>query len=266
LPALRWLVGFQGKRRWFLVGSDYVFPVTANAIIRDEAEARDCEVVGEEYLLLGSTDVGRVVERIQASKPDLIINTINGDTNIAFFRALRRAGISSRVIPTVSFSISEEELGSLGATGAAGDFVAASYFKCLNTPQNKEFVRRFSVVYGEGRPVSDAMATAYTAVHLWAQAVSAAGTEETRAVRETVVGQEYDSPKGYVRIDRATRHTEQIARIGQVDDSGTLAEVYLSPQAIVPKPFPLSRTRSEWLAFLDGLTKRWGGRWSNSDR
>jgi urea transport system substrate-binding protein len=263
LPALRWLVGFQGKRRWFLVGSDYVFPVTANAIIRDEAVARGCTVVGEEYLPLGSTDVVALVRRIKDSKPDLIVNTINGDSNVAFFRALRRSGIRSRDVATVSFSVSEEELGALGQAEAAGDYTAASYFMCSDTPQNKEFLGRIGRAYGDGRPVSDAMATAYTAVHLWAQAVVAAGSEEAAAVREAVKGQEYDSPKGVVRIDASTRHSVQTARVGQVDESGRLAEVYVSPHVIVPTPFPASRTRSEWIGFLDALTKRWGGRWSN---
>jgi urea transport system substrate-binding protein len=263
LPALRWLVGFQGKRRWFLVGSDYVFPVTANAIIRDEAAARACQIVGEEYLPLGSANVAGLVQRIKDSKPDLIVNTINGDTNIAFFRALRSAGIRSRDIPTVSFSISEEELSALGQGEAAGDYAAASYFMCSDTPQNKEFLSRFARAYGDGRRVTDAMATAYTAVHLWAMAVNAAGSDDCRAVRQAVKGQEYESPKGDVRIDPSTLHSVQTARVGQVDDSGTLTEVYFSPRPIAPTPFPPSRTKSEWLSFLDALTRRWGGRWSN---
>jgi urea transport system substrate-binding protein len=85
LPALRWLVGFENKRRWFLVGSDYVYPVTANAIIRAEAKARGCEVVGERYLPLGCTEVGDIVKEIVKRQPDLIVNTVNGDSNVALF-------------------------------------------------------------------------------------------------------------------------------------------------------------------------------------
>src|SRR5262245_55614013 len=164
LPALRWLVGFEGKRRWFLVGSDYVFPAVANAVIRDEAKARGCEVVGEEYLLLGSTDVTGVVQKIAEARPDLIVNTINGDTNVAFFRALRRAGVTAKATPTLSFSISEEELSALSARDTAGDYVAANYFQSLDTPQNLEFLDRFGKRYGAERVVSSAMATAYAGV------------------------------------------------------------------------------------------------------
>src|SRR5262249_18813262 len=105
LPALRWLVGFENRRRWFLVGSDYVFPVTANAVVKDEAKARGCEVVGEEYLLLGSTDVDRVIRAIVEARPDLIVNTINGDTNVAFFRGLRRTQVKTETAPSLAVAI-----------------------------------------------------------------------------------------------------------------------------------------------------------------
>jgi urea transport system substrate-binding protein len=263
LPALRWLVGFEGKRRWFLVGSDYVFPAAANAVVRDEAKARGCEVVGEEYLLLGSSDVDGVVKRIAAARPDLIVNTINGDTNVAFFRALRRAGIVSKTVPTLSFSISEEELGALGPRDIAGEYVAGSYFQSIDSPANREFLHRFGQRYGEGRVVSAPMQAAYTGVHLWAEAVRAAGQDDPRAVREALRGQSYDAPQGPIRIDPATLHAVQFARVGRVDEAGRVEEVYASPQPIEPAPFPSSRGRGEWANFLDGLHKRWGGRWSN---
>jgi urea transport system substrate-binding protein len=263
LPALRWLVGFEGKRRWFLVGSDYVFPVTANAVIHDEAEARGCEIVGEEYLLLGSTDVSGVVQKILKTRPDLIVNTINGDTNVAFFRELRRKGIRSKNIPTLSFSISEEELGALGPRDSEGDYVAANYFESLDTPANQEFLRRFRKRYGAERMLSSAMETAYAGVHLWAKAVEAAGRDEPRAIREAIRGQTYEAPQGLVRIDPTTLHTVQIARVGRIDEAGRLMEVYRSPQPIAAEPFPQSRSRPDWIHFLDDIRKRWGGRWSN---
>jgi urea transport system substrate-binding protein len=263
LPALHWLVGFENRKRWFLVGSDYVFPHTANAVIRDEARASNCTIVGEEYLLLGNTEVAGVVKKIEAAKPDLIVNTINGDANVAFFRALRRAQIAPPQSPTLSLSISEEELSALGPGAAAGEYVPASYFQSLVNPANRDFLSRFARRYGSERTVSSVMATAYTGVHLWAQAVRAAGRDDPRAIREALKGQEYDAAQGPVRIDPATLHLVQTARVGRVDEAGRLVEVYLSPQPIVPEPFPPSRSRAEWAGLLDGLQKRWGGRWSN---
>jgi urea transport system substrate-binding protein len=263
LPALSWLVGFENRKRWFLVGSDYVFPHTANAVVRDEARARGCEIVGEEYLLLGATEAAGVVQKIAEAKPDLIVNTINGDTNVAFFRALRRAKVAPPQTPTLSLSISEEELSALGPGAGAGDYVAANYFQSLDNAQNQDFLRRFARRYGAGRTVSSPMETAYTGVHLWAQAVQAAGRDDPRAIREALRGQEYDAAQGPVRIDPTTLHLVQTARVGRIDEAGRLVQVFLSPQPIVPEPFPPSRSRAEWNGLLEGLYRRWGGRWSN---
>jgi urea transport system substrate-binding protein len=265
LPALRWFVGFEGRRRWFLVGSDYVFPWTANAVIGDEARAKGCEIVGQEYLRLGSYEVSGVIEKIQKARPDLIVNTINGDTNVPFFRALRsKDGLKDT--PTLSFSISDQELSALGPAVSSGAYVAGNYFQSLDLPANKAFLRRFAVRFGSDRVVSSPMATAYTGVHLWAQAVQAAGRDDVAAIRAALEGQKNDNtPQGPVRIDPDTQHTAQIARVGRVNAEGRLEEVFASPQPIVPEPFTDSRTRPEWLVFLEGLHKRWGGRWSNPE-
>src|SRR5262249_29682580 len=116
---------------------------------------------------------------------------------------------------------------------------------------------------GAGRVLSSAMETAYAGVHLWSQAVQAAGRTEPRAIREAIRGQAYEAPQGLVRIDPATLHTVQIARVGRVDEAGRLMQVFRSPQPLAAEPFPPSRSQQEWVRFLDGIPKRWGGRWSN---
>ena len=112
LPAINWAYTDLGHK-YFLVGSDYVFPRVAHAIIRDRVAALGGQVVGEEYGPLARL-ISRGSSRRSASRPDLIVNTINGDSNAAFFRALRKAGISSASIPTLSFSIAENEVRSVG--------------------------------------------------------------------------------------------------------------------------------------------------------
>ncbi len=264
LPALRWLVGFEGRRRWFLVGSDYVFPRTANEIIRDEARARGCEIVGEEYLLLGTFKVDGVIEEMKKARPDLIVNTINGDTNTAFFRELRQTGNELKGARILSFSIFEQELSALGASDSAGAYLAGNYFQSLKNPENQEFLRRIRERYGPDQVVSSPMETACVGVRLWAQAVRAAGSDEVAAIRAAMKGQQDEhTPQGPVRIDPETQHAVQIARVGKVNAQGQVEEVFASPQPIVPEPFTGSRTHAEWVVFLEGLHKRWGGRWSN---
>src|SRR5207247_705909 len=109
LPALDWSTKELGKKRFFLDGSDYVFPRTANEIIKDHVKKLGAAVVGEMYLPLGGQEAGPIVKAIEAARPDMILNTINGDSNIAFFRALR-ARIKAKELPSLSFSIGEQGL------------------------------------------------------------------------------------------------------------------------------------------------------------
>ena len=263
LPALKWCYGFLNKKRWALVGSDSVFSHAAHAVIQDEARLLGSQVVGNEFLPPGSTDVGGVVSRIKAADPDLIVNTIAGDTNVAFFRALHRAGIGPDRAPTLSFNVSEEELSGLTPAEVVGQYAAGNYFQSLGLPANQDFLRRVRARWGPHRIVSDPMQTAYALVHLWAQAVRAAGTDDVRAVREAIKGQYLDSPEGPVTIDPATLHTVQVTRVGRVDAEGRFQDVFLSPQPVTPEPFPASRSRQAWEALLEDLHRRWGGRWNN---
>ena len=206
IPAVKWLFDHLGKR-FFLVGSDYVFPRTANAIIKDQVGALQGEIVGEEYILLGSRQVEGVVEKIARARPSVILNTINGDSNVAFFQALRKRGIRAEDTPVMSFSIAEGEVGAIGADVLAGDYAAWNYFQSLDTPENREFVQRFRARFGSDRVVSDPMEAAYLSVHLWAQAVEAAQTPDAAVVQRSIGDQSYLGPGGMVYVDRATQHT-----------------------------------------------------------
>jgi urea transport system substrate-binding protein len=261
LPALRWCHGFLNKKSWFLVGLDSVYSRAAHAVIRDEARRLGSQIVGEEFLPPGSTEAGGVGSRIAAARPDLIINTVSGDTNVALFRALRRAGFRADQTPTLSFRVSEEELSSLAPAEIVGHYAAGNYFQSLDLPANQAFLKRVQARYGPDRIVSDPMQTAYALVHLWAQGVQTAGKADVRAIREAMPGQRFDSPQGPVAIDPATLHTVQVGRVGRIDDQGRFQEVFLSPHPILPEPFPASRSREAWLQLLNQLHQRWGGRW-----
>jgi urea transport system substrate-binding protein len=266
IPAVRWCVSFLNKRRLFLVGSDYIFPRAANAIIRDQARALGAEIVGEEYLALGSVQASEIVEKIRRSKADIILNTINGDTNVAFFRALRAAGILPSQVPTMSFSIGESALGSLRPQDLAGDYAAWNYFQKMARSQNELFVSRFRDRLGSHRVISDPMEAAYVGVRLWAQAVKAAGSLDVGSIRQAILGQSFDAPEGPIRIDPATGRTTKFIRIGRMTEAGQYDIVYSSDVAIDPVPYPETRSKAEWEAFLTNLQLSWGGEWENPKR
>ncbi|HTU17828.1 MAG TPA: bifunctional serine/threonine-protein kinase/ABC transporter substrate-binding protein, partial [Gemmataceae bacterium] len=169
LPGLQFALGTLRKRRLFLVGTDYVYSRTAHAILSDAlAQSPEAQIVGEALFPLGSSDVKEAVEKIAASRADLIVNTISGDTNAAFFRALRAAGVSAEKVPTLSFSLDENELRALPVEQMIGDYAAWNYFQSVNRPENTAFVRKFRARFGPHRVLTDSMESAYVAVHLWA--------------------------------------------------------------------------------------------------
>jgi urea transport system substrate-binding protein len=265
IPAVKWCCPYLKKKRLFLVGSDYIFPRAANAIIRDHAAQLGGDIVGEEYVPLAGTDMERVISKIKARKPDMILNTINGDSNVAFFRALRKAGFSSEKLPTMSFSISEEELSSLSAREVEGDYAAWNYFQSIDSPENEDFVRRFHARFPE-RIVSDPMEAAYIAVNLWAQVVQSAGDDDVNAIRQAINDQSFNAPEGKVTIDPKTHHISKFIRIGKITKNGRFEVVYHSDTALEPIPYPATRPKGEWDALVSDLNILWGGQWANPEK
>lgn len=262
IPAVKWAYAFENKRRFFLVGSDYVFPRVAHEIIKDQLNELGAELAGEAFLPLGNSNVRPVVQQIVAANPDVILNSINGDSNLAFFRELRAAGMTPEKLPTISFSIEEEQLRQLDASEVAGDYAAWNYFQSVASDENAAFITSFRQKYGPQRVVTDPMESAYFGVKLWAQAVAEAGTTDVRRIRHAMLNQRMTSPGGKVRIDPATQHTFKTPRIGRIQSSGQFEVVWTAAKPEPPMPYPPSRTAQEWRAFLHDLHLGWDNRWS----
>jgi urea transport system substrate-binding protein len=262
IPAIKWAFDNLGKK-FFLVASDYVFPHSANEIIKAQVAALGGHIVGEEYLLLGSKEAKGIVRKIKAARPDVILNTLNGDTNVVFFAELRIAGVTPEGIPTVSFSIGEKELRSMNAKTMAGDYTAWNYFQAIDSSDNQEFVRRFKEKFGADRVLSDPMEAAYIGVHLWAKAARDAGSADPIAVRKAVLDQSFNAPEGIVHVDSETQHLWKTVRIGKIRPDGQFDIVWTSDSPIRPTPYPPYRTKMEWEKFLQDLYQGWGQSWAN---
>ncbi|MBX3439223.1 MAG: transporter substrate-binding protein, partial [Planctomycetaceae bacterium] len=189
-------------------------------------------------------------------------NAINGDSNIAFFAALRKAGITPEQMPTISFSIEEEELRQLDATAMAGDYAAWNYFQSIDSPENEQFVAAVHKKYGPQRVVTDPMESAYFGVKLWAQAVVEAESAAPGEIRRAMRNQRMQSPGGPVRIDPATHHTFKTPRIGRVLRTGQFEIVWTAGSPEPPDPYPPSRSAEQWQALLHDLYRGWNHRWS----
>ncbi|CAM3514656.1 urea ABC transporter substrate-binding protein [Paenibacillus lupini] len=236
VPAVDWLLENRGKK-FYLLGSDYVFPRTANLIIKEQLKAKGGEMVGEEYTPLGHTDYSTIISKIKEAKPDVVFNTLNGDSNVAFFKQLQDAGITAKDMTTLSVSVAEEEIRGIGVDVLQGQLAAWNYYQTTDTPANKTFVENYKKKYGEDRVTADPIEAGYTAVYLWKAAVEKAGSTEVDKVKEAAKGLEWDAPEGKVTIDGETQHIFKTVRIGEVQADGQFKELWNSGDAVKPDPF-----------------------------
>jgi urea transport system substrate-binding protein len=262
IPAVKWAYSVKNKRRFFLVGSDYVFPRVAHEIIKDQLNELDAKVVGEEFLLLGSRDVQSIIAKIKDAQPDVILNSINGDSNEAFFAELRRTGITPEVVPTISFSIAEEGLRHLDVSAMTADYAAWNYFQSIQSLENQMFVSSFRKKYGPQRLVTDPMEATYFGIKLWAKAVQTAESTDPTKIRRAMRNQRMRSPGGDVRVDPATQHTFKTPRIGRIRSDGQFDIIWTAEKPVRPSPYPDTRTTEQWRALLHDLYIGWGNRWS----
>ncbi|HSQ54481.1 MAG TPA: transporter substrate-binding protein, partial [Gemmata sp.] len=260
-PAVDFLVNRQGRKRLFLVGSDYVFPRAAHEIVKDQAKAKlGAEIVGEKFLPLGAKETSDVIVEIKAAKPDAILNTINGATNFFFLRQLN-ADPATADIPVLSLSLMENDLRRLDPKGIAGDYLAGTYFESVASESGNAFMKKFRRRYGEERRYSDPIAAAYSGVHLWAKAVATCRRLDATAVSAALRGSEFNGPSATIRIDRETLHSWLPVRIGRIEADGSVKPVVGSGEPVRPEPFPSTRSRAEWDRFLSELYLRWDGHW-----
>lgn len=235
IPALDFLKA-QGKKKIFLVGSDYNGPHSANAIARAYAAENGLEIVGEEYRPVGAVEFADVTEKIRTSGADAVYNTIAGDSNVAFFRQLAYDKMSAATTPVMSWAISESEIEEIGAVYLAGHYTATTYLETMDNPANKEFIAAFKAVYGDDQVTADTMEGAYASLFLWKESVEKAGSFAVDDVRAASDGVSFDAPEGKLTIDGPTQHLFMTPVIGQIQPDGKLTAVWTAPAPVKPDP------------------------------
>jgi urea transport system substrate-binding protein len=249
VPGLDYLKS-QGKTSVYLVGSDYVFPRTANKIIKAYAAANGMKVLGEDYAPLGSTEFSTIVNKVKASGASAVFNTLNGDSNVAFFKEYKSAGLTAAAMPVVSVSIAEEEVKSIGTQYLADQLTAWNYYQTTPGAANEKFVKAYKAKYGADKPTSDPMEAAYTSVYLWKAMVEKAGSFEVEKVKAAAAagGITFEAPEGLVTVDGPSQHVFKTARIGKIGSDGLIKEVWNSGEPIKPDPFLKSYTWASGLS------------------
>lgn len=236
LPAYDWGKE-KGFKKFFLVGSDYVFPRTANLILKKHIEADKLTMSGEEYQPMGGTDFSGVIAKIKAAKPDVIYSTLNGDSNVAFFKQMAAAGMKSDVLPVMSFSIGEQEAQAMGPALIEGSYAGWNYFQTVENPENTKFVAAYKAKYGADAVVTDPMVHGYLDVYVWKAAVEKAQSFDPAKVRAAAVTLDaIPTPLGTVKF-AANNSLVQTGYIGQADPKGQFKILWTSKGMIDPQPY-----------------------------
>lgn len=260
VPLTRYLLS-NGRRRAWLVGSNYIWAWENNRLMRDALVAAGGQVVGERYVPVGETDLSDIVAQVLDRRPEFVFNTLIGESAYSFYREFRAAAHRQGIdqpddCPIASCSLAEPELGPIGAASADGHLSSSVYFSTVDTPKNDLFRR----AWREndpccGEPSADAEAS-YIAVHLLARAVKRAGTTELGPVRDALPSIEIEAPQGSVRIDPENRHCFLRPRIGRSRPDGLFDLVWEAPAEVRPDPYlvwhPLADT-------ADGLPAKQAG-------
>jgi urea transport system substrate-binding protein len=241
IPAVEYLMGKKGgaAKRFVLLGTDYVYPRTTNKILRyflKSKEIAEADIL-ETYTPFGHSDYQTIVADIKkfaAGKRTAVISTINGDSNVPFYKELANQGLKAEDIPVVAFSVGEEELRGIDTKPLVGHLAAWNYFMSVDTQENKNFidkwmsyVKKNNLSGGEKRVTNDPMEATYIGIHMWAQAVEQARTTNIDAVRQAVGGQKFKAPSGFeIEMDAKNHHLHKPVLIGEVRANGQFQVVW----------------------------------------
>jgi urea transport system substrate-binding protein len=240
LAGLDWVAKEKDAKTFYLIGSDYIWPRTSMKIARIHIEkVLGGKVVGEEYKPLGDTQFGSVINKIRLRKPDVIFAAVVGGSNVAWFKQLNAAGITSDKQTLLTLSVTEDEVLGIGGENLEGFYSVMKYFQSLDNPNNAEFVKAFKEMHGDDSVIGDVTQAAYLGPWLWKAAVEKAGSFDIDKVVEVSRTGEIEldtAPEGYVKL-HPNHHLWSKTRIGQWNKDGQATVVYES-DLIEPNPFP----------------------------
>ena len=263
IPAVEYLMSKDGgeAKRWVLLGTDYVYPRTTNKILRAFLKSKgvaDADIM-EEYTPFGHSDYQTIIAKIKKfsseGKKTAVVSTINGDSNVPFYKELGNAGLKATDVPVVAFSVGEEELRGVDAKPLVGHLAAWNYFMSLKNPENEKFVKMYkdwakkNKLPNAGTVVTnDPMEATFVGIHMWKQAVEKAKSTDTDKVIAAMAGQTFNAPSGYtLKMDETNHHLWKPVFIGEIKADGQFDVVWKTKGPIRAQP---------WSPFIAGNEKK----------
>ncbi len=264
IPAVEYLMSKEGggAKRFFLLGTDYVYPRTTNKILRAFLKSKGVKEVDieEVYTPFGHSDYQTIVANIKkfsAGGKTAVISTINGDSNVPFYKELGNAGLKATDVPVVAFSVGEEELRGIDTKPLVGHLAAWNYFMSLKNKQNEAFIAKYrAFAKKKGLPdadkvvTNDPMEATYVGIHMWKQAVEKAGTTDPDKVIAAMAGQTFNAPSGFIlTMDLTNHHLHKPVFIGEIRADGQFTVVWKTSAPVRAQP---------WSPFIPGNESKQG--------
>jgi len=253
IPAVEYLMSKAGggAKRWVLLGTDYVYPRTTNKILRAFLHSKGVkdEDIDEKYTPFGHSDYQTIVadiKKFSAGGKTAVVSTINGDSNVPFYKELGNAGLKAKDVPVVAFSVGEEELRGVDTKPLVGHLAAWNYFMTIKSPANTEFIKKWSdyakakgIAGHKDKPLTnDPMEATYIGINMWAQAVKKAGTTDTDKVIAAMGGQTFPAPSGITStMDPKNHHLHKSVFIGEIKADGQFNVVWKTPGPVKANPW-----------------------------
>ena len=262
IPAVEYLMSKAGggAKRFVLLGTDYVYPRTTNKILRAFLKSKGVKDsdIDEKYTPFGHSDYQTIVadvKKFSAGGKTAVISTINGDSNVPFYKELGNQGLKATDVPVVAFSVGEEELRGVDTKPLVGHLAAWNYFMSIKNPTNDAFKKQWAEyakaknLPGADKPLTnDPMEATYIGIHMWAQAVKKAGSTDTDKVIAAMAGQTFPAPGGFVStMDAKNHHLHKPVFIGEVKADGQFNVVWKTPAPVKAKP---------WSPYIEGNDKK----------
>ena len=264
IPAVEYLMSEDGgaAKRWVLLGTDYVYPRTTNKILRAFLKSKGVadKDIDEAYTPFGHSDYQTIVANIkkfsQGGKT-AVISTINGDSNVPFYKELGNAGLKATDVPVVAFSVGEEELRGVDTKPLVGHLASWNYFQSLKNKENKAFIKMYKDWAKSAKlpnpssvVTNDPMEATYIGIHMWKQAVEQAGTTDVDKVIAAVGGQTFKAPNGFtIKMDEKNHHLHKPVFVAEVRADGQFNVVWKTKGPVQAAP---------WSPHIAGNDKRDG--------
>ena len=247
----------------YLIGSDYIYPKAANLYIKELSKTTDLNIVGERYFTLGSNDFKDLFEDIKLKKPDAIINTINGDSNIEFFKKLKESGISSTKTPVISLSIDEVSLHKISKDDksiAYGHYLTSGYFDLLRG-STSDFSKLLKDKFREDVIITDAMFSTYIGVQLLKQALLKSKNITTEEILKNIKRASLNISDNIFHLNPYNQHLHRNVFIGRINEQNKFDIVWNSSGITNPQPYPLFKEKEFWEKKVDDIYRSYGNSW-----